>query len=84
MSELTITLLRLGLLVALWLFVFGILGVLRRDLTQTGRTVRAQRIVKAPKAPRSRRKGSHLLMTLATGEQRRLDLGRQPRLAFRL
>lgn len=78
MSELTITLLRLGLLVALWLFVFGILGVLRRDLAQTGRSVRPQRIVKAPKAPRSRRKGTHLLMTLATGEQRRLELGDQP------
>lgn len=78
MSELTITLLRLGLLIALWLFVFGILGVLRRDLTQTGRSVRPQRIVKAARAPRGRRKGMHLLMTLATGEQRRLELGDQP------
>lgn len=81
MSELTITLLRLGFLIALWLFVFGILSTLRRDLTQGGRRVRPQRITKAPKTPktpRRSRKGTHLIMTLATGEQRRLDLTDQP------
>lgn len=78
MSELTLTLLRLGLLAALWLFVFGILSTLRRDLVQTGRNVRPQRIVKAPKAPRTRRKGAHLIMTLASGEQRKLELTDQP------
>ena len=78
MSELTITLLRLGFLIALWLFVFGILSTLRRDLTSGGRRVRAQRITKAPKAPRRSRKGTHLMMTLANGEQRRLDLNDQP------
>lgn len=80
MSELTLTLLRLGLLAALWLFVFGILSTLRRDLTQTGRSVRPQRISKAPKAPkmRGRRKGTHVQMIMASGEQRRLDLGDQP------
>lgn len=35
MSELTITLLRLGYLVLLWLFVLAALGVLRRDLYGT-------------------------------------------------
>jgi len=35
MSELTITLLRLGYLVLLWLFVLAVIGVLRRDLYGT-------------------------------------------------
>lgn len=78
MSELTITLLRLGFLIALWLFVFGILSTLRRDLAQGGRRVRAQRIPKAPKPPRRSRKGIHVMMTLSNGEQRRLDLNEEP------
>ena len=32
MSELTITVIRIGLLVALWAFIFGIVGVMRSDL----------------------------------------------------
>lgn len=72
------TLLRLGLLVAMWLFVLGVLNTLRRDLTQSNRMARPQRIVRAQRAPRSRRRGSHLLMTLASGEQRKLDLGDSP------
>jgi len=43
MSELTLTILRLGLLVALWLFVFAIVGVLRGDLYGTRVTPRARR-----------------------------------------
>ncbi|MGL5864021.1 MAG: FHA domain-containing protein FhaB/FipA [Phycicoccus sp.] len=35
MSEITLTVLRLGLLVALWLFVFAVVGVLRGDLYGT-------------------------------------------------
>ena len=35
MSELTLTVLRLGLLVLLWLFVLSVVGVLRRDLFGT-------------------------------------------------
>jgi len=35
MSELTVTVLRLGLLVLLWVFVLGAVGVLRRDLFGT-------------------------------------------------
>ena len=35
MSELTLTLMRLGLLVMLWLFVFAVVGVLRSDLFGT-------------------------------------------------
>lgn len=43
MSELTLTIMRLGLLVALWFFVFAVVGVLRGDLYGTrvrNRTVR--------------------------------------------
>lgn len=40
MSELTLTIMRLGLLVALWLFVFSIVGVLRSDLYGTRVTSR--------------------------------------------
>ena len=35
MSELTLTIIRLGLLVLLWVFVFSIVGVLRGDLYGT-------------------------------------------------
>jgi len=43
MSELTLTLLRLGLLVALWFFVFAVVGVLRGDLYGTRVTARTVR-----------------------------------------
>ncbi|MGL4178637.1 MAG: FHA domain-containing protein FhaB/FipA [Dermatophilaceae bacterium] len=48
MSEITLTVLRLGLLVALWLFVFAVVGVLRGDLYGT----RVKRRVPVP--PRRR------------------------------
>jgi pSer/pThr/pTyr-binding forkhead associated (FHA) protein len=35
MSQLTVTVLQLGLLLLLWLFVLGVIGVLRRDLFGT-------------------------------------------------
>ena len=40
MSELTITLLRLGYLAVLWLFVFAAIGVLRKDIYGTRITAR--------------------------------------------
>lgn len=43
MSELAITLLRLGYLLVLWLFVFAIISVLRRDLYGTKITARRHR-----------------------------------------
>jgi pSer/pThr/pTyr-binding forkhead associated (FHA) protein len=53
MSELTVTLLRLGYLVLLWAFVLSAIGVLRRDLYGTrivnrGRSGRASRTATAP------------------------------------
>ncbi|GAA3215041.1 FHA domain-containing protein [Oerskovia jenensis] len=43
MTELTFTLLRLGFLVLLWVFVFAAIGVLRRDLYGTKITARKGR-----------------------------------------
>ena len=53
MSELTITLLRLGYLVLLWVLVLSAIGVLRRDLYGTRITDRRRR--KAPVAAAARR-----------------------------
>src|SRR5665811_226863 len=47
MSELTLTVIRLGLVVLLWIFVFSVVGVLRGDLYGTRVLTRAR-----PKAPR--------------------------------
>ena len=49
MSELTITLLRLGYLVVLWLFVLAAIGVLRRDLYGTKIVNRRLRAARAPR-----------------------------------
>lgn len=62
----------------MWLFVLGVLSTLRRDLSQGSRSVRSQRVARAEKLPRVRRRGSHLMMTLANGEQRRLELNDTP------
>lgn len=62
MSELTITLLRLGYLVLLWLFVLAAIGVLRRDLYGTRIVRRLRREPNplaapggSPSAPEARR-----------------------------
>ncbi|WP_188744911.1 FHA domain-containing protein FhaB/FipA [Phycicoccus endophyticus] len=53
MSELTLTVLRLGLLVALWAFVFAVVGVLRGDLygTRVNKRVAARARGPAPARP---------------------------------
>lgn len=53
MSELTVTVLRLGYLVVLWLFVFSTIGVLRRDLygTKIVRRLRRESAQSPPPAP---------------------------------
>jgi len=56
MSELTVTLLRLGYLVVLWLFVLATVGVLRRDLYGT-KIVRRLRRAPAAGAPSPRGSG---------------------------
>ena len=66
MSELTVTAIRLGLLVLLWAFIFSIVGVLRGDLYGS-RVVTRSRSSRSPRAeapkrpPRAIRKGpTHL------------------------
>jgi hypothetical protein len=49
MSELTITAIRLGLLVLLWAFVFSVVGVLRGDLYGTRVVTRARRKAAQPR-----------------------------------
>ena len=52
MSELTLTVLRLGLLIVLWLFVLAIVGVLRADLLGTRVTARrTERAAARPPRP---------------------------------
>ena len=68
LSELTLTVMRLGLLVLMWFFVFAVVGVLRGDLYGTRvkrRTAgepasrqgrRARRRARAARAPHARRR----------------------------
>lgn len=61
MGELTLTVVRLGLLVLLWVFVFSIVGVLRSDLYGTRIVQRGAggrvKISPTPNAPSRPRKG---------------------------
>jgi pSer/pThr/pTyr-binding forkhead associated (FHA) protein len=60
MSELTLTVLRLGLLVLLWVFVFSVVGVLRGDLYGTRvkrRAAAPERPVVVAAPPKARRSG---------------------------
>ena len=59
MSELTLTLLRLGLLALLWIFIFSVVGVLRTDIYGTAVSRRSQRkALKQAKAKDARRSPS--------------------------
>ena len=49
MSELTVTVVRLGLLALLWVFVFSVVGVLRGDLFGTRVTARAAKPAPVPR-----------------------------------
>ena len=74
MSELTVTVVRLGLLALLWVFVFSVVGVLRGDLFGTRVTARAAkpapvprpapapRPARAAKAPASGRRTPHTVV----------------------
>ena len=71
MSELTLTIIRLGLLVLLWIFVFSVVGVLRGDLYGTrvvsrtprkpppSRAARSDQRAAAPAAPRPPKRQVH-------------------------
>jgi hypothetical protein len=55
MSELTLTLLRLGLLALLWIFIFSVVAVLRTDLYGTAVSRRGQRKAAKRKAKEQRK-----------------------------
>ena len=85
MSELTLTVIRLGLLALLWIFVFSVVGVLRGDLYGTRSSAAARRRAPAPapaaaRAPpprRSRRRRPR--PSAARRRQARPDLAASPR-----
>ena len=91
MSELTVTVVRLGLLALLWVFVFSVVGVLRGDLFGTRVTQRSTKpatpatpvpTVRAPEpAPsgpkRNRRTPSHVLVTEGPLRGTTITLGQQ-------
>ena len=88
MSELTLTVLRLGLLVLLWAFVLAVVGVLRTDLLGTRvtarrtdrerpRRARAEAEPEAP-APAPRRERATLVVTEGSLRGTTLTLGQAP------
>lgn len=80
MSELTLTIIRLGLLVLLWVFVFSIVGVLRGDLYGTRVVSRSPRRrasdrrpaqpprPKQPAPPKRQRRGGRVPSSLTVTE----------------
>ena len=56
MSELTLTLLRLGLLALLWIFIFSVVGVLRTDIYGTSVSRRAKRRARKEAEQQSRQR----------------------------
>ncbi|MGL5858999.1 MAG: FHA domain-containing protein FhaB/FipA [Angustibacter sp.] len=87
MSELTLTIVRLGLLALLWVFVFSVVGVLRGDLFGTKVTGRVARPGRGGSVPASvdqpapargnRRTPTHLLVTGGPLEGARVTLSQQ-------
>ena len=86
MSGLTLTMLRLAYLAALWLMVLAVVGVLRRDLFGTRVTRRAGPAVTAapaqPRAPRREPEGPqqprYLVVTEGSLKGTQITLGQAP------
>ena len=66
MSELTLTLLRLGLLALLWIFIFSVVAVLRTDLYGTAVSRRGQRKA-AKREAKEQRKAARTPQAAAVG-----------------
>ncbi|NAZ88033.1 FHA domain-containing protein FhaB/FipA [Kineococcus indalonis] len=87
MSELTLTVLRLGLLALLWAFVLAVVGVLRTDLlgtrvtarrTERERPRRSRAAAAEPETPAPRRERATLVVTEGSLRGTTLALGRAP------
>jgi len=86
-TELVLTVARIGFLVLLWIFVFTVVGVIRRDLfagSRSSRLVAAPRGMGAPAAPGrpakvKRGKTAHqLIVTAGALQGTRITLGEAP------
>jgi hypothetical protein len=85
MSELTVTIIRLGLLAVLWVFVFSVVGVLRGDLFGTRVSPRGGAAAPSRPAPTprpeprrsSRRTPTHVLVTEGPLKGTTITLGEQ-------
>ncbi len=72
MSELTLTLIKLGFLALLWMFVLSVLSVIRSDLfgaKVTGRAVQAAAAPAPPPKPAKKKRGQPGVLTIADGPQ---------------
>jgi pSer/pThr/pTyr-binding forkhead associated (FHA) protein len=72
MSELTLTLIKLGFLALLWMFVLSVLSVIRSDLFGAKVTGRAAQVAAAPAPPpkpAKKKRGQPGVLTIADGPQ---------------
>jgi pSer/pThr/pTyr-binding forkhead associated (FHA) protein len=72
MSELTLTLIKLGFLALLWMFVLSVLSVIRSDLfgaKVTGRAAQAAAAPSPPPKPAKKKRGQPGVLTIADGPQ---------------
>ncbi len=97
MSALTLTLIKLGFLAVLWLFVLSAVSVIRSDIfgvrIDTGAKVKQPKPVKVPRQPRSSSRSTPRTLTVTEGpnagqvvplDGRPLLIGRGPDAALRL
>lgn len=84
MTELVLAVARFGLLLLLWIFVFAVVGVVRRDMfasARSGRLVAAPRSAASATRPAKAKKGRAAHQLVVTGGQlagTRLSLGENP------
>lgn len=77
MSEIALTLLRLGFLLILWLVIFAILGLLRRDLRQAERrtgNARVSAVTPAEPKPARRPNLRHVTVKDESGQETQFEL----------
>lgn len=77
MSEIALTLLRLGFLLVLWLTIFSVLGLMRRDLRQAERrtgATRVQAVTPSEPNPSRRNQVRHVTVTDEQDQQTRYEL----------